>query len=119
MIGRNLPFADRCSQLAAEYDAAQHAGDAERARLLGEELNSATRLALEALKGTDGWQVVLQIMRDVVNNALSAIALSQQSEFHAGEIAAVENIRARLRKLAAESNTDDIADAYDEELTDE
>jgi hypothetical protein len=97
MIGRKLPFAERCLEITDP-----------------EELKRVTRAALYELMGTDGWQVVLQLMRDTQSNALEAISHGQTPEFNAGAISAVEQIRGRLRELM---ESDELVDAYDEGLT--
>ena len=97
MIGRELPFVTRYTAIQSED---------ERAEVL--------RAALKQLFAQEGFEVVIDLMLDVVNESLRGISLGdEKAQFYAGQIAAVEIIRDRLREY---SSPEDV-DTFDEGLT--
>ena len=100
MIARKLAFVEHCRQLKAE---GKH-----------EELEAICRQELTITFSTKGWHVVVDLMRDVVDNALEAIGKDDRGPFYAGQIHAVEQIREKLRELF--SGAAEYVDEYDEGL---
>jgi hypothetical protein len=109
-----LPFDEEQKALAAECDRLRRTGDEARADESAKELAQRTHAAVMELMQNRGWQLVLGMMREVVDAALSSIADGQRPEFHAGEISAIERIRQRLREL---TDPPIFPEAYDERLT--
>lgn len=100
MIGRVLPFVEQCKALEGKP----------------EELEALVGDNLKQLFALPAWQIVLDLMRDIVTGSLKDLSNpSEVPQFHAGRISAVEQVREELRKIA---DTEQI-DSFDEELTDE
>ena len=94
MVGRRLPFVEEVMVLPE---------DEKKLRVSAELLQTF---------GTNGWQVVLDLHRDVVKNALRELSKGDTPEFNAGMISAVEQVRECLRDLTSDNDVD----ADDEEL---
>jgi hypothetical protein len=101
VIGRRLEFSEFCLQLEKEGKS--------------DEVTELTRQELTATFTTRGWQVVLMLMRQVVDDALGAIGHDDRPAFHAGQIHAIELMRNKLRGLF--SGAEEYIDEFDEGLT--
>ena len=97
MIGRELPFVTLLESLPDNEAALRR------------------QEALRLMISTDGWQLVLECMRTIQDTALTGISQGADAPFLAGQIAAVESMRERIRQTVGE----DLTDTYDEGLTNE
>jgi hypothetical protein len=113
MISRELPFDAELKALAAQRDQYTASGDETRAVEAANALAQKSHAAVVELLRQPGWQLVVGMMREVVDAALSSIADGQRPEFHAGAISAVEHLKRRLRE---QTTTPEIIEVHDEGL---
>lgn len=114
IISRDLPFDRELRELAALRDHHAREGDEKRAADAENARAMKSHEAVVQLVQQPGWQLVVSMMREVIDAALGSIADGQRPEFYAGAISAVEQLKRRLRE---QTTTPEIIEVHDEGLS--